>query len=247
MDGVKRARGNWTEKGRKREGRNGGKIFVSRALVYSPLSLIANNFGFPDQPATSGEGNSAMAVILIRWTGRVNLTESCIANNVGLIQFAVTVIVLHSWESMYSKQREYAILLVTSDFIRVTNFIYPGMVIRFLVDESKGKRENKGNENTRIHRDASRVVPTNFVFEKSIGQDSQQWLLSFASAPLPLPCSLFFFLSSRQTNEKPVWNFLRARKERKEGDKRENKRKKRAATRPRRGGGGGRGLCEQEN
>lgn len=51
--------------------------------------------------------------------------KSCVANNVGLIQFAVTVIVLHSWESMYSKQREYAILLVTSDFIRVTNFIYP--------------------------------------------------------------------------------------------------------------------------
>lgn len=53
------------------------------------------------------------------------MAESCVANNVGLIQFAVTVIVLHSWESMYSKQREYAILLVTSDFIRVTNFIYP--------------------------------------------------------------------------------------------------------------------------
>lgn len=64
-----------------------------------------------------------MAVILIRWTGRVN--RGRVANNVGLIQFAVTVIVLHSWESMYSKQREYAILLVTSDFIRVTNFIYP--------------------------------------------------------------------------------------------------------------------------
>lgn len=57
MDGVKRARRNWTEKGRKREGKNGGKIFVSRALVYSPLSLIANNFGFPDQPATSKFGN----------------------------------------------------------------------------------------------------------------------------------------------------------------------------------------------
>lgn len=74
------------------------------------------------------------------------MAESCVANNVGLIQFAVTVIVLHSWESMYSKQREYAILLVTSDFIRVTNFIYPEMVIRFLADESRGKRENKGNE-----------------------------------------------------------------------------------------------------
>lgn len=222
MDGVKRARGNWTEKGRKREGRNGGKIFVSRALVYSPLSLIANNFGFPDQPATSGEGNSAMAVILIRWTGRVNLTESCIANNVGLIQFAVTVIVLHSWESMYSKQREYAILLVTSDFIRVTNFIYPGMVIRFLVDESKGKRENKGNENTRIHRDASRVVPTNFVFEKSIGQDSQQWLLSFASAPLPLPCSLFFFFI-KPSNEREAGVEFPTRKKREEGGRQKGK------------------------
>lgn len=222
MDGVKRARGNWTEKGRKREGRNGGKIFVSRALVYSPLSLIANNFGFPDQPATSGEGNSAMAVILIRWTGRVNLTESCIANNVGLIQFAVTVIVLHSWESMYSKQREYAILLVTSDFIRVTNFIYPGMVIRFLVDESKGKRENKGNENTRIHRDASRIVPTNFVFEKSIGQDSQQWLLSFASAPLPLPCSFFFFFI-KPSNEREAGVEFPTRKKGEEGGRQKGK------------------------
>lgn len=222
MDGVKRARGNWTEKGRKREGRNGGKIFVSRALVYSPLSLIANNFGFPDQPATSGEGNSAMAVILIRWTGRVNLTESCIANNVGLIQFAVTVIVLHSWESMYSKQREYAILLVTSDFIRVTNFIYPGMVIRFLVDESKGKRENKGNENTRIHRDASRVVPTNFVFEKSIGQDSQQWLLSFASTPLPLPCSFFFFFI-KPSNEREAGVEFPTRKKGEEGGRQKGK------------------------
>lgn len=222
MDGVKRARGNWTEKGRKREGRNGGKIFVSRALVYSPLSLIANNFGFPDQPATPGEGNSAMAVILIRWTGRVNLTESCIANNVGLIQFAVTVIVLHSWESMYSKQREYAILLVTSDFIRVTNFIYPGMVIRFLVDESKGKRENKGNENTRIHRDASRVVPTNFVFEKSIGQDSQQWLLSLASAPLPLPCSFFFFFI-KPSNEREAGVEFPTRKKGEEGGRQKGK------------------------
>lgn len=221
MDGVKRARGNWTEKGRKREGRNGGKIFVSRALVYSPLSLIANNFGFPDQPATR-EGNSAMAVILIRWTRRVNLTESCIANNVGLIQFAVTVIVLHSWESMYSKQREYAILLVTSDFIRVTNFIYPGMVIRFLVDESKGKRENKGNENTRIHRDASRVVPTNFVFEKSIGQDSQQWLLSFASAPLPLPCSFFFFFI-KPSNEREAGVEFPTRKKGEEGGRQKGK------------------------
>lgn len=130
----------------------------SFCFPYSSLlhaSLIANNFGFPDQPfvpaTTSREGNSAGAVILIRWTLRVNLTEIDIrANNVGLIQFAATVIVLHWWESMYSKQREYAILLVTSDFIPVTNFIYPEMVIRFLVDESKGKRENKGNRNTWI-------------------------------------------------------------------------------------------------
>lgn len=208
---------------RKREEKGGEKWWKkSLFLVYSPLSLIANNFGFPDQPATSGEGNSAMAVILIRWTGRVNLTESCIANNVGLIQFAVTVIVLHSWESMYSKQREYAILLVTSDFIRVTNFIYPGMVIRFLVDESKGKRENKGNENTRIHRDASRVVPTNFVFEKSIGQDSQQWLLSLASAPLPLPCSFFFFFI-KPSNEREAGVEFPTRKKREEGGRQKGK------------------------
>lgn len=94
------------------------------------------------------------------------MAESCVANNVGLIQFAVTVIVLHSWESMYSKQREYAILLVTSDFIRVTNFIYPEMVIRFLADESRGKRENKGNENIPIHLDATRYDSNKYGFQK---------------------------------------------------------------------------------
>lgn len=142
--------------GKGKGGKSWKNLFVPRTLVYSTLALSRITSVSPDQPfvpaTTSREGNSAGAVILIRWTLRVNLTEIDIrANNVGLIQFAATVIVLHWWESMYSKQREYAILLVTSDFIPVTNFIYPEMVIRFLVDESKGKRENKGNRNTRIH------------------------------------------------------------------------------------------------
>lgn len=137
--------------GKGKGGKSWKNLFVSRTLVYSTLALSRITSVSPFVPATR-EGNSAGAVILIRWTLRVNLTEIDIrANNVGLIQFAATVIVLHWWESMYSKQREYAILLVTSDFIPVTNFIYPEMVIRFLVDESKGKRENKGNRNTRIH------------------------------------------------------------------------------------------------
>lgn len=92
---------------------------------------------------------------------------------------------------MYSKQREYAILLVTSDFIRVTNFIYPEMVIRFLADESRGKRENKGNEKYTDTPRCNEIRFERISFSKNqLGKIRQAMGCVIKLAPLPF---LFFY------------------------------------------------------